>query len=125
MIAGHVYLAEAEANPEDPRSENLEQIEPSVHRGTHNAAIVLISITEPIWEIQLAANYTNMGLSALTELAASIEERYNIECYFSSHGDIDLTNNFAATHLFRIAARGGQQCHQTWWSKSDRNLDDR
>lgn len=44
-----------------------------------------------------------MGLSALTELAASIEERYNIECYFSSHGDIDLTNNFAATHLFRIA----------------------
>ncbi|PQO40724.1 PAS domain S-box protein [Blastopirellula marina] len=40
--------------------------------------------------------------SALTELAATVEERYNIECRFTSRGDIDLTNNFAATHLFRI-----------------------
>lgn len=40
--------------------------------------------------------------SALTELAATVEERYNIECIFTSQGDIDLTNNFAATHLFRI-----------------------
>lgn len=40
--------------------------------------------------------------SALTELAATVEERYNIACRFISRGDIDLTNNFAATHLFRI-----------------------
>jgi PAS domain S-box-containing protein len=44
------------------------------------------------------------GLRAsLTDLAAVISERYDVQCEFQSEGPVEVADNFMATHLYRIA----------------------
>jgi PAS domain S-box-containing protein len=42
-------------------------------------------------------------MSALRELAGSIQHMFRIDCAFKCQGEVLVTNNAAATHLFRIA----------------------
>ena len=41
--------------------------------------------------------------SALTHLAEQIVERYGVQCEFRCSGRVDISDNFLATHLYRIA----------------------
>lgn len=41
--------------------------------------------------------------AALSELASTINEQHGVQCEFQFQGPVDVTDNFVATHLYRIA----------------------
>lgn len=83
----------------EPRLEKIRKMTERVAKGINDVGREVHQLSRGLVPVEIDAE----GLRwALTELAASVQERYSIQCHFSSRGDIDLTNNFAATHLFRI-----------------------
>ena len=83
----------------EPQLAKIRQMTERVAQGLSDVGREVHQLSRGLVPVEIDAE----GLRwALTELAATIQERYSIECRFTSRGDIDLTNNFAATHLFRI-----------------------
>lgn len=70
-----------------------------VARGISEAAREVHNLSRGLVPVEIDAE----GLrAALEELAERVSEQYGIACACVFQGDIDLTNNFVATHLFRI-----------------------
>lgn len=87
------------ATEHEPRVAKIRKMIDRVAKGIGETGRKVHQLSRGLVPVEIDAE----GLrSALTELATTIEQCYNIECCFTSQGDIDLTNNFAATHLFRI-----------------------
>lgn len=83
----------------EPRLAKIRKMTERIAQGISDVGREVHQLSRGLVPVEIDAE----GLrSALTELAAGIQERYSIECRFTSRGDIHLTNNFAATHLFRI-----------------------
>jgi len=100
QLTGLGLLAQSLAENLACKSAPEAQIAARVARGIKEAAAHVHLLSRGLVPVDVDGE----GLrAALTDLSKRVSDQYAVACCFHCEGRVDLLNNFAATHLFRIA----------------------